>query len=549
MDSQFIVKVDISSSCVTKNCEGIALSELRLLPGADWAALPDVRRSIASRPVNHEVPPQRLTPSLLFPPIPPGSAMAPALLYVTSFPDSTVSETAYHEWYDDEHLPARLKVPGISSALRFKNTEAKQWLGLYDLDSPAVLESKEYLAARAAASDNELALAPHLNMDRRLYKQIYMVGRNPTEPPKTVLVVEMTPYPSHEKEFHHYYETFHIPQMADIPGWVRSRRYELIEPMNNGVCKFIAIHDFDRADALPAEKQQAIKWRNDVIEIVAERARSIWESYHAANEPSGTRTVFHDGIQFNVRIDGKEGAPVIALCNALGTNLSVWDKVVEALSPRFRIIRHDQRGHGQTSQPTKNTTFKELSNDLVAILNHFKITKVHALIGVSMGAMVAVDFAARFPDRAGRIVVCDGTPYTTPDGKKQWHARIDLIQQENGVNKLADATADRWFTAKFKDNPANKATHKAIRDAFANTAPGAFIANAHAMDDYSCMGVAKNLKVPALLVCGAQDYLLPMMKELAASIPGTSLAVIEDCGHLPMVEQPEQFVELLNKFV
>jgi 3-oxoadipate enol-lactonase len=69
------------------------------------------------------------------------------------------------------------------------------------------------------------------------------------------------------------------------------------------------------------------------------------------------------------------------------------------------------------------------------------------------------------------------------------------------------------------------------------------------MDDYTYMGVAKNLKVPALLVCGAQDYLLPMMKELAATIHGTSLVVIEDCGHLPMVEQPEQFIGLLNKFI
>jgi len=475
--------------------------------------------------------------------------MPEALLYVATSPDSTVSENDYHDWYDEERIPGLLKVPGVSSALRFRNTERKQWLAYYDLDSPAVLESKEYLALKTCASAKERAIVPHVNMDRRVYRQIFSRGKPPIEPPKTVLAVEMKPYPSHEKEFHHYYETFHIPQMADIPGWVRSRRFELLEPLDSGACKFITFHEFDRPNAVDAEKQQSIKWRNEVIEIVTERARSIWEPYHAANEPPGTYIVYHDGIQFNVKVDGKEGAPVIALPSVLGANLSIWDKVVEALAPDFRIIRHDQRGHGRTSQPKKNTSFPELADDLAAILDYFKIQKLHAIVGVSMGAMVAIDFASRFPKRIEKIVVCDAAPYTTPEDKRQWQARIDLIEEEDGVNMLADATADRWFTAKFKGDPANKATLKAIRDGFADTAPSAFIASAHAMDNYNYTGAAKELNIPALLICGAQDIPLPTMKELAETIPGTKLEIIEDCKHLPMVEQPDRFIALLKSFI
>jgi len=492
-------------------------------------------------PAGHHYPPR---PSVLA-----NRTMSGALVYVITSPDSTVSEKDYHEWYDKEHLPARLKVPGIISALRFRSTEHKEWLACYDLDSPAVLESKEYLALEACPSANERALVPHVNMDSRVYKQIFSLGKPPLEPPKTVLVVEMTPYPSHEKEFHHYYETFHIPQMANIPGWVRSRRYELLAPLGTGACKFITLHEFDRPNAVDAEKQQSIKWRNEVIEIVAERARSIWEPYHAADEPSGTYIVYHEGIQFNVKIDGKEGAPVIALPSVLGTNLSIWDQVVEALTPHYRIIRYDQRGHGRTSQPTQNISFSELADDLAAILDYFKIPKLHAIVGVSMGALVAIDFASRFPKRVEKIVACGAAPYTTPDDKKQWQTRTDVIKEEDGVNKLADATTDRWFTTKFKRNPANKATLKEIRDRLADTAPSAFIVSGHAMDDYNYMGVAKELNIPTLLICGAQDIPLQGMKELAETIPRARLQVIEDCKHLPMVEQPERFIALLKSFI
>ena len=358
----------------------------------------------------------------------------------------------------------------------------------------------------------------------------------------------MSPYHTHEKEFHHFYNTFHIPQMSDLPGWSRSRRFELIEPLDAGVCKFLTLHEFHIPNALDPDRARAVKWRNEVIEIVAERARSIWEPFHAVNEPSGVHIVNHGGLQFNVKVDGKVGAPVIALTNPLGLNLSVWDKVVAALAPNYRIVRHDQRGHGQTSQPTKSTSFSELTDDLVAILNYLKVTKLHALVGVSMGAIVALDFGLRFPGRVDKLVLCDGQPSSTPDSRKAREARIALIQ-EKGSEALADQTVDRWFTTTWKQNPANNATFKAVRDIVAKTPPSAFIANAHAMDNYDYVEAAGGLRVSSLLVCGAQDPPLAAMKDLEKAIPGGRLEIIEDCGHLPMVEQPERFIEILKTFL
>jgi 3-oxoadipate enol-lactonase len=477
--------------------------------------------------------------------------MSAALLYVITHPDKDVSEERYHDWYDNEHLPARLTIPGVRSALRFKASNDKKWLAYYDMDSADVLKSKEYLSLKENASQNERELLSKVNMDRRVYKQISSNGEQAAGAPKVILVVEMTPYPSHEKEFHHWYDTNHIPQMADVPGWSRSRRYELIEPLDEGVCKFLSIHEFDREDALKGgahDRHGNVKWRNEVIEIVTARDRGIWEPYHPKNEPSGVHIVYHDRIQFNVKVDGKEDGPVIALANPLGSNLSVWDKVVEALAPQYRIIRHDQRGHGRTSQPTQSTSFPELADDLAAILDYLEVKKVHAIIGCSMGAIVALDFGLRYPERVNKIIPCDGQAYSPPDGKKQWDARIELIQSK-GTGALADQTANRWFTPEWIKNPANASTFKATRDMFARTTPTAFIANARAMDQYDYIANAKDLKIPCLLVCGAQDMPLESMKELAKAMSDTRLVEIEHCGHLPMVERPEKFVEVVNSFL
>lgn len=478
--------------------------------------------------------------------------MAPALLYVITHPDRSVSEDRYHDWYDNEHLPARVTVPGVRSALRFKALDEKKWLAYYDMDSEDVLKSKEYLALKENASENERELIPKVNMDRRVYKLISSIGQQAASSPKTVLVVEMTPYPSHEKEFHHWYDTYHIPQMADVPGWSRSRRFELIEPADAEVCRFLTIHEFDKYDALKGygghDRHGNVKWRNEVIEIVTDRDRSVWEPYQPKNGPSGVHIVNHDGIQFNVKVDGKVDGPVIALSNPLGSNLSVWDKVVAALAPQYRIIRHDQRGHGRTSQPTQNTSFPELTDDLVAILDYLQVKKLHALIGCSMGAIVALDFGLRFPERVGKIIPCDGQPSSTPDGKKAWDARVELIQTK-GVDALADQTANRWFTPEWIQNPANASAFKAVRDMVAKTPPSGFIANARAMDEYEYIEPSKGLKVQCLLVCGAQDVPLAVMKDLEKAIPNTRLVEIDQCGHLPMVEQPEEFIKVLKSFL
>ena len=100
--------------------------------------------------------------------------MAAGLFYVYTDP-GTVDEAEFHDWYDHEHGPARLTVPGLGPAYRYRALDELKppWLALYELDRPDVIESPEYKALGAKASDRDKSVGAGLaTLDRRVYEQI-----------------------------------------------------------------------------------------------------------------------------------------------------------------------------------------------------------------------------------------------------------------------------------------------------------------------------------------------------------------------------------------
>ena len=75
-----------------------------------------------------------------------------------------------------------------------------------------------------------------------------------------------------------------------------------------------------------------------------------------------------NGISFNCRIYGPDGAPWLMLSNSLATNLSMWDRQTAVLSEHYRVLRYDQRGHGESDAPPGNYDFALLADDATAAL-------------------------------------------------------------------------------------------------------------------------------------------------------------------------------------
>jgi 3-oxoadipate enol-lactonase len=154
-----------------------------------------------------------------------------------------------------------------------------------------------------------------------------------------------------------------------------------------------------------------------------------------------------NGCIFECRIDGDAG-PWITLSHGLATDMSMWDELAEASRCRFRVLRYDARGHGQSGASPGDYTLSMLVADIVGILDALEIEQTH-FVGLSMGGMVAQGFMLEHPER-----VCSARHTTTPEFTNAWFARAATVRKE-GIEAIVTSTVERWSSSGLsKRNPA-----------------------------------------------------------------------------------------------
>jgi hypothetical protein len=214
--------------------------------------------------------------------------MTAGLFYVHTDP-GTVDETEFHDWYDHEHGPARLTVPGIGPAYRYRALDELKppWLALYELDRPDVIEGPEYKALSANASDRDKAVAAGLaTLDRRVYEQISddgsPVGRNP-DPAPVILAVAMSVPEGSENDLAAWYTEEHIPMLLQVPGWRRIRRFRLTRALDGPgdlePGSFLSVHELAGPEVLEDPGFRAAvstPWRDRVVASALWRERRVF---------------------------------------------------------------------------------------------------------------------------------------------------------------------------------------------------------------------------------------------------------------------------------
>jgi hypothetical protein len=214
--------------------------------------------------------------------------MTAGLFYVYTDP-GTVDETEFHDWYDHEHGPARLTVPGFGRAYRYRALDGEKppWLALYELDRPDVIESPEYKALSANASDRDKAVGAGLaTLDRRVYEQISddgsPVGRNP-DPAPVVLAVAMSVPEGSENDLAAWYTEEHIPMLLQVPGWRRIRRFRLTRALDGPgdlePGSFLSVHELAGPEVLEDPGFRAAvstPWRDRVVASALRRERRVF---------------------------------------------------------------------------------------------------------------------------------------------------------------------------------------------------------------------------------------------------------------------------------
>jgi hypothetical protein len=208
--------------------------------------------------------------------------MAAGLFYVYTEPGS-VDEAEFHDWYDHEHGPARLAVPGIRTATRYRalDGETPTWLALYELDGPEVIDGQEYGALGAKASDRDKAVAAGLaTLDRRVYEQIGLDGLGELPQPAPVLLTVALSVPAGtEDDLAAWYAEEHIPMLLKVPGWQRIRRFRLTRSLDGPGPEFLSVHDLAGPQVLEEPAYRAAvstPWRDRVVASALRRERRVF---------------------------------------------------------------------------------------------------------------------------------------------------------------------------------------------------------------------------------------------------------------------------------
>jgi pimeloyl-ACP methyl ester carboxylesterase len=238
-----------------------------------------------------------------------------------------------------------------------------------------------------------------------------------------------------------------------------------------------------------------------------------------------------------------KGAPVV-FAHAFLDNCSVWKAQTDVLAQNHTVILYDHRGHGRSDKPKGDYSVQTLADDLVGLILVLKLGRV-TLVGNSIGGMTIQKLALDHPDMvAGLVLVCT-TPRMVP--------QLPLIGSMLG-----------WFSSLFPYGvfartiqktkmykPSREATNQAVERATQVPRYAAYACWRGLLTKYDIRGQISNIKVPALIVAGEKDFTIPMqMTQLMnKAIEGSRLEVIPECGHLPMIEKPEQFNNVLTGFL
>lgn len=156
-----------------------------------------------------------------------GIDMAKGLLF-TAFDFSTAHEDEFHDWYDLEHVPERLRIPGFLNAERWiADDNPKIHVATYDLDNAAVLTTPPY---RAVAGTNQSVWTKRITgMCARIMRfegeQLVPGGLTAVPGASALLVASMNVDPVAEAEFNEWYNTEHLPQLGAVAGVLSARRY------------------------------------------------------------------------------------------------------------------------------------------------------------------------------------------------------------------------------------------------------------------------------------------------------------------------------------
>ena len=245
-------------------------------------------------------------------------------------------------------------------------------------------------------------------------------------------------------------------------------------------------------------------------------------------------------------LEGKLGAPVLLVANSLGANYTMWNPQIEEWKKHFQVLRYNYRGHGGTSSLGDFATSQDLADDVNELLDTLNIQTVY-WVGLSLGAMLGLYFAAHYPQKVKALASACFRPYQTPETFAMWESRIATVKA-NGISGIVDGTADRWLTEGFRK--LNPDIDLSLRVMIGANEPDGYMACGHAVKDYDLRPYIGKVTCPVLLIGGQFDGGAPAaeISNLRSVIKNSEYEELTG-AHIANLECAPEFTALVAKFM
>jgi len=219
-----------------------------------------------------------------------------------------------------------------------------------------------------------------------------------------------------------------------------------------------------------------------------------------------------------------------------------------AFAPSFRVLTFDQRGTGLSDKPDMPYTIAMFADDTAALMDHVGFARAH-IMGMSMGGMIAQEFALRHPNKTRSLVLgctTPGGPYSIRATGSAAYSTQPMSAEERG-RAMAEAAFTKGYIDKHPELIPSMIESRRQRP----IDPVGFALRMKAATTHDVYGRLPQIKCPTLVITGKDDALISWENSrlIAERIPGAQMEILEPAGHCFWVEQPEQSQEAIAQFL
>lgn len=239
--------------------------------------------------------------------------------------------------------------------------------------------------------------------------------------------------------------------------------------------------------------------------------------------------------------------PPVMLIHGVGADGTSWDQIALALSPEFRVLRLDLRGHGRSGHIESALTLDDFVQDVVDVMEVCAVPAAH-IVGFSLGGMIAQGLALQHAGRVSRLVLLSAVAGRSAEERERVQARLAILK-EQGVAAITGAAQERWFTSDFIARNPNLVARR-MRQLQDNHAPS--YAAAYTVFSTSDLGDRLHaIHAPTLIATGEHDVgsNTRMARFMHAQIAGSQLEILPGLRHSILVEAPELVTRLVRDFL